>query len=90
VQQGEGRRPVDERDVGVPVIGPRAVTRVDLLQEWLVRRRRQRRVAERERAEPLRERNLAGVVEALVPQEDHLVVQQGLADPGDRDVGEIG
>src|SRR5208282_5966524 len=38
---------------------------------------------EREGAEPLRERYLRGVVEALVAQEDHLVLQQCLAYLGD-------
>jgi hypothetical protein len=36
-------------------------------------------VAQRERAEALGERHLPGVVEALVPQEDHFVVEQRLA-----------
>ena len=79
VQQGEGGRPVDERHVGVPVVGADAPAGVDFLQVGLVGRRRQRRVAQRERAEALGERDLPGVVEALVAQEDHLVVEQRLA-----------
>jgi hypothetical protein len=47
-------------------------------------------VAEGERAEPLGERHLAGVVQALIAQEDHLVLQQRPADLGDRVVAELG
>ena len=38
---------------------------------------------EREGTEPLREHYLRGIVEALIPQEDHLVRQQRPAQPGD-------
>jgi hypothetical protein len=41
-------------------------------------------VAQGQRAEPLGERDLPAVVQALAAQEDHLVVQEGLADLGDR------
>jgi hypothetical protein len=36
MQQRERRRPVDEGDIGVPVIGPGALARVDLLKERLL------------------------------------------------------
>ena len=48
----------------------------------LTRRRGQRGVAQGQRAEPLGERDLPAVVQALAAQEHHLVVQEGLADPG--------
>jgi hypothetical protein len=41
-------------------------------------------VPEGERSQPLGERDLPAVVQVLPAQEDHLVVEQGLADPGDR------
>ena len=39
-------------------------------------------MAQGQRAEPLGERDLPAVVQALAAQEHHLVVQEGLADPG--------
>src|SRR5215475_1876856 len=45
-------------------------------------------MAQRERAEALGERDLPGVVEALVAQEDHLVVEQRLAHLSDLIVAE--
>jgi hypothetical protein len=72
----------------VPVVGLAALERVDLLEERLAGRRGQRRVAQGQRAEPLGERDLTAVVQALTTQEHHLVVQQSLADLGDHFVGE--
>ena len=83
VQQGEGRGPVDEGHVGVPVVGLAALERVDLLQERLAGWRSQRRVAQGQRAQPFGEGDLPAVVQALAAQEHHLVLQEGLADLGD-------
>ena len=46
-------------------------------------------MAQGQRAEPLGERDLPAVVQALAAQEDHLVVQEGLADVTDLLVGEL-
>ena len=65
----------------------------------LVGRRLDRRVAERERAEPPGERDLALVVERLVAEEHHLVLEQrppdagnglGVEIPGDVDARQLG
>ena len=45
-------------------------------------------MAQGQRAEPLGERDLPGVVQALVAQEDHLVVEERLADLRDLVVAE--
>ena len=88
-QERERHRLVEERHVGVPVGGGRARRGVDLLEQRLVGRRLDRRVAERERPEPAGERDLALVVERLIAEEHDLVLEQCAPDVGHRLVVEL-
>jgi hypothetical protein len=88
VQEARRRGPVDEGQVPVPVIGLGPVGGVHRPQVRPLRGVLVDRVAQRQLPEPLDEGDLAVVVQRLVPEEDHFVLEQGTADLGDGRVTE--